>query len=450
MLKRLPLLIAVIALAVWVGDFIVKNFLAASLIAYGEDGASRDRAVAYAPSNPLVVAARGKYLLYRAEPPREEEAIAELQRATLLAPRDYRFWLELGRAYENTGKTDLAEKALRRSVELAPRYFETRWAFANFLLRAGKTDVALDELRVAVELSGGIAPFPNHAATMNALNTVAGVLGNDFDALRGIVPADSVSQIYLAEFLANHDALDQALEIWRRSSADEHGHYRRLLFQLLPVTQSKGRFAEMREIWQSLMALEGGDLDDSAGNLMINSGFELPPLSDKYPTLASPPTGFDWTVRHHPEVAARRDRLERHAGSYSLRLSFNSAMSSEFENVSQLILVEPAQTYRLSYFVKSKQIPSQEPPYVEIADAMDPASFNLRSPAPSGTTEWVEQSLVFSAPENTRAVRLTIRSPRLGVVDRLRIGEVWFDDFKLTPESQWFPARRAADEKLQY
>jgi hypothetical protein len=187
----------------------------------------------------------------------------------------------------------------------------------------------------------------------------------------------------------------------------------------------------MREIWQSLMALEGGDSDDSAGNLMINSGFERPPLSDKYPSLASPPTGFDWTVRHHPEVAARRDRLDRHAGSYSLRLSFNSAMSSEFENVSQLILVEPAQTYRLSYFVKSKQIPSQEPPYVEIADAMDAGTFNLRSPAPSGTTEWIEQSLTFSAPENTRAVRLTIRSPRLGVVDRLRIGEVWFDDFKL-------------------
>lgn len=431
MFKRLPLLMAVIALAVWVGDFIIKSFLAASLIAYGEDGASRDLAVAYAPSNPRIVAARGKYLLYRAEPPREQEAIAELQRAALLAPRDYRFWLELGRAYENTGRSDRADKALRRAVELAPRYFETRWAFANFLLRMGETDAALEELRVAVELSGGVAPHPDHAATMNALNTVAGVFGNNHDALRGILPSDNVSQIYLAEFLANHDLLDQALEIWRRSSMDERGHYRRLLFQLLPATQSKGRFAEMREVWQALTALEGSDADDPAGNLIINPGFERPPLSDKYPSLASPPTGFDWTMRHHPEVATRRDSLERHAGSYSLRLSFNAAMGSEFENVSQLIPIEPLRVYRLSYFVKSKQIPLQDPPYVEIADAMDAAIFNLRSPAPDGTTEWIEQSLTFNAPENTRAVRLTIRSPRLGVVDRLRIGEVWFDDFKL-------------------
>lgn len=431
MLKRLPLLIAIIALAIWLGDFIIKNFLAASLIAYGEDGASRDQAVAYAPSNSLVIAARGKFLLYRADPPREEEATLALQRATLLAPRDYRFWLELGRAYENTGKTDRAEKALRRAVELAPRYFETRWAFANFLLRMGEAGAALDELRAAVELSGGVAPYPNHAAAMNALNTVAGAFGNDLDALRAIMPSDNISQIYLAEFLVNHDALDRALEIWRRSSADERGYYRRLLFQLLPITQNRGRFTEMREVWRSLMSLEGGVLDDSTDNLMINPGFERPPLSDKYPSLAAAPTGFDWTIRHHPEVVARRDGVERRSGSYSLRLSFSSAMSSEFENVSQLVLVEPSQTYRLSYFVKSKQVPSQEPPYVEIADAMDAASFNLRSPAPSGTTEWVEQSLVFSAPENTRAVRLTIRSPRLGIVDPLRIGEVWFDDFKL-------------------
>jgi len=436
MFKRLPLLIAVAVLAVWLGNFIIGNFLAASLIAYGEDGASRDQAVGYAPSNPLVVAARAKFLLYRAEPPRQEEAIAELQRATLLSPRDYRFWLELGRAYENTGAADRAEKTLRRAVQLAPRYFETRWAFANFLLRTGKTEAALNDLREAVKLSGGVAPYPNHAATMNALNTVAGVFGNDLEALCGVMPADNISQIYLAEFLANHDALDQALEIWRKSSADESGYYRRLLFHLLPATQNKGRFAEMREIWQSLMALEGGHPGHSAGGLMINSGFERQPLSDKYPSLASPPTGFDWTMRHHPEVAARRDSVERYAGSYSLRLSFNSAMSSEFDNISQLVLVEPSRKYRLSYFIKSKQIPSQEPPYVEVADAMDPASFNLRSPAPSGTTEWVEQSLTFNAPEISRAIRLTIRSPRLGVVDRMRIGEVWFDDFKLEPESR--------------
>jgi cytochrome c-type biogenesis protein CcmH/NrfG len=135
MLKRLPLLIAVIVLAEWLGVFIVKNFLAAALIAYGRDEASRDLAAGYAPSNPLVVAAWGEFLLYRADPPQAEAGIAELRRAAALSPRDYRFWLELGRGDETIGEDARAEQALRRAVELAPRYFETRWALANFLLR---------------------------------------------------------------------------------------------------------------------------------------------------------------------------------------------------------------------------------------------------------------------------------------------------------------------------
>jgi hypothetical protein len=105
-------------------------------------------------------------------------------------------------------------------------------------------------------------------------------------------------------------------------------------------------------------------------------------------------------------------------------------MSSEFQHVSQLIPVEPSRTYRLSYFVKTRQI-SEDRPFIEITDALDPALFSLKSAVPGGTTDWIEQMITFSAPENTRAARLTIRSPQLGAVDRLRIAEVWFDDFKL-------------------
>ena len=56
-LKRLPLLAAALLLTGGLGPFIVRNFLATSLIAYGEDAASRDLAVSYAPSSPEVAAA---------------------------------------------------------------------------------------------------------------------------------------------------------------------------------------------------------------------------------------------------------------------------------------------------------------------------------------------------------------------------------------------------------
>jgi hypothetical protein len=191
----------------------------------------------------------------------------------------------------------------------------------------------------------------------------------------------------------------------------------------------------LRETWIDLARLEEGAFDSSAESLMLNPGFEKPPPSDKYPSLAAPPTSLDWTIRHHPEVVARRDGVERHGGAYSLRLTFNAAMRSDFRHVSQLIVVEPSRENRLSYFVKTKQI-STDAPFLEITDAVDSTALSLKSPVPSGANGWTEQAATFITPEKTRAVRLTIRSPQLGVVDRLRIGEVWFDDFRLSPEGR--------------
>src|SRR5262249_33817606 len=185
-------------------------------------------------------------------------------------------------------------------------------------------------------------------------------------------------------------------------SADKTGYYRGLLFQLLPLLQGKGRFAELREVWGDLARLDRGVFDTSAEGPLFNPGFEKPPPCDKYPWLASPPTGLDWTIRHHPEVVARRDGVERHGGAYSLRLSFNAAMRSDFQNVSQLIVVEPSREYRLSYFVKTKQIPD-DAPFLEITDAVDPATLSLKSPVPRGTTGWAEQAVTFVTPEKTRA-----------------------------------------------
>jgi tetratricopeptide (TPR) repeat protein len=451
MLKRLPLLIAVLALAVWLGNSIVKNFLATSLIVYGEDAGSRDQAVAYAPSNPAVVAARGKYWLYRADPPRPAEAISELQRAAALSPRDYRFWLELGRAYENTGEENRAETALRRAVALAPRYFETRWALANLLLRAGKTDDAVIEFRQALVYSGksiidrsrkeGIGEFdpvipvkPDYRAAMSALNAVAGASGAKPDALERVAPSDGESQAFLAEFLASHGEPERALETWRRATASEENFYPDSAIRLMREFQSNGRLAEAKRVWGDIERAAGmNGLSNPESDLLLNEGFERAPLSERFPELAASGAGFDWIIARHPEVRARRTDLEKHGGGYSLYLGFAAAMNSEFGHVSQLVAVEPLQSYRLRYFVKMRNVPAEPnaAPFVEIADAAQPDSFAIRSILPGGDSGWQEQSIGFTVPAETRGLRLRIRNPQLARIDLARITEVWFDDFKL-------------------
>lgn len=439
MLKRLPLLIAVLALALWAGNFIIRDFLAASLITYGQGVESRDAAVNYAPANAEALAARARYLLMRSEEPRNDDAIADLMRAVAASPNDYRYWLELGKARGGNDQFQQAEDSLQRAIELAPRYFEPRWALANLRLRTGKLDQAQADFRQAITLSGSLygnaSPRPDRNATLNAYNAMTGAMGVNLDALRSVTPQDSAAQAYLAEFFATHDAIDQALEIWRRLPAAgidaEPNSYRELSFQLLRELQAKNRFGEARDVWRKFAESESS-ATNGQDNLITNGGFEQTPLSEKYPTLIDPPSGFDWIIRRHPEVRAIRSNDVSHSGSYSIHLTFAASMNSEFQDIFQFVAVEPMLQYRLTYFLKTKNVSSlaNEAPFIEITDAANPSSFNLRSIAPSGTSDWREQAITFTTTESTRGLRLTIRSPQLKV-DRTRVTEIRLDDFKL-------------------
>ncbi|MBS1788520.1 MAG: hypothetical protein JST85_12400 [Acidobacteria bacterium] len=435
MSKRLPLLIAVVVLAVWTGNFIIKNFIASALVAYGQGLDSRDLAVGYASTNAEILAARASVLL-ASDSPRMVDAIADLRRAVELSPNDYRYWLELGKAYNANDQAQEAEASLLKAVVLAPRYFEPRWALANLRLRAGKTEAALDDFHEAVMLSGSLygnaTPPPDRLVTLNTYNAISGALGMNLDALRRITPADSAAQGYLSEFLSTHDALDQALEIWRRLPADDSNSYRNLVAQLTRELQSKNRFAEAREVWQKFSAAEGAPATDP-NNLIANPGFEQLPLREKLVEIVNLGEGFDWVIGRHTEVRAVRSDTAAHSGAYALHLTFNASMKSGFSEVSQLIAASPGHQFRLSYFAKMKNISSSpdETPFIEITDAVNPAAFSLRSVIPSGTRDWSEQTLGFSVPDATRGLRLTVRAPQLKTIDGLRLAEIWLDDFKL-------------------
>ncbi|QQS48760.1 MAG: hypothetical protein IPM66_09100 [Acidobacteriota bacterium] len=434
---RILLLAAIVVSGLRIGVSIIRQAEAALLVQFGADEADRRRAAELAPGNPRAVAALGKYLLYRAVPPSPEESILELRRAAGLSPRDYRFWLELGRGYENTGRTEGAELALRRAVELAPRYFEPQWALANFQLRAGRIEPALAAFRRAIELSGGSTGRIDQRVANNAFAAVSGALGINLEALGRVAPEDPVSKAALAVFLARNDALDQALDMWRRNSGQDPPSYRALTLQLLRELESRGRFEEAGQVWSGLAALlnDRAIHDARSGNLMYNAGFETVPLDREAPELLDPPAGFDWILSRHPEVVWRRQYAVRHRGSYSLHLQFPASMQSDFDGAWQKAAVTGGRRYRLTFFVKNRYVPlaPSEIPYVEIRDVVRPDLFRLRAPVPPGTNDWREQSLVFTVPPETTGLRIGIRAPRLKTIDRTKITELWFDDFSLVP-----------------
>lgn len=423
MLKRLFFLIPALTLVFWLGSFVIRQLIATSLIAYGETAESRAQAVGYAPDQPTVLAARGKYLLYRAEVPDNAAGIAALERAVQASPFDFRFWLELGRGYETDNQPAAAERAFQQAQQLAPHYFETHWTLANFYLRGGRTEAALAEFRQALDLSGeqtGAEVQPTRArAALNAFAAVTQALGLNLAALRQITPPDAHSQAALAKHLADQQALDPALETFRQLSLEQQRREQAAFDSLLAAALAQHRFAEARALWVNFAALEAAE----AAPPIFNASFER--------EFSALPTDFDWKLPSpHTEVRVRRDDAQAHAGRYSLRLTFAAQMQSELHSYEQLLVVEPQGQYRLRFWVKTAKAPDRAP-YLELTDAAQPDLFALRAPVPPGTNDWREQSLVFTTPAETRAVRLTIRAPQLMEVNAGNIAEIWLDDFSL-------------------
>src|SRR4030095_3447558 len=75
-----------------------------------------------------------------------EKSIGMFEEVVRLSPNDFRYWIELGRAYEQDEQPEKAEKALARAVELAPTYTFPHWQFGNFYLRQNRSDEAFAEL----------------------------------------------------------------------------------------------------------------------------------------------------------------------------------------------------------------------------------------------------------------------------------------------------------------
>ncbi len=429
MLKRLPLFIIVLALACWLGWHVTKGLIASSLLAYRQDGASRALAVEFAPSNPAVHAALGKYLLYRAETPQPTEGLASLQRAASLTPNDYRYQMELARAYAANARTKEAGDSFQRAIQLAPRHFETHWAYANFALRAGERDAALDAFRQALALSGQDRAYRaevEQASAQHAYAALSGAYGFDLGALERATPATAKAQTHLVSFLAQRTSLDLALTKWRTLAVADPASYRNLLFKLLTETQQANRWNEANEVWLRLLKHEG----EAADGLLTNGGFERQPLNERYADLTN---GFDWQIEGHAEVAAERTELAAHAGTYALRLRLVARFATPFHHVTQRVVVVPNATYRLRFWVQARELPS-EVPYLEIADATAPQGFRLTAAFPRQTDDWQEQSLRFTVPATTNVITLRVCVPVMATLDLNRRNTVWLDEVSLERE----------------
>lgn len=372
------------------------------------------RAVDLRPFDPQAHYARATLLLNAGE---LEEAIKEFERAASLCPKDYLFWLELGRARDQNGDGALARAAFKQAVSLAPYYAQPRWQLGNHWLRAGQFDEAFAEFRRAAASDPSLLPavidlawssFDGDAATIE----------------QSIQPQTSAARIMLARFFIKHGKTTEAMSLFRAAANPTEPERRDVLGDLLDAKN----FVEAYEVWASASeSPRAGDSDHGRGSANLTDGsFESGRISNQ--------PGFGWQMTHDLQgVRVAFDTKAPRAGSRSLLVQFNVADGSLPAVISQLALVEKKTSYRLTFAVRTQNVLASEGmPVVTVSDANNGGQDLGQSESISqGTTGWQDYAVEFTTGNKTSAVRIALRRQNCAYANCLLKGQVWVDDFSL-------------------
>ena len=367
-------------------------------------------AVNLAPSDPLanwLVASTKKNTF---TPEAISETAKSFETVARLSPNNYLYWVELGRAREQSEEYELAEKAYLRALELSPNYTYPHWQLGNFYLRQNRSDEAFDKLKKAAA--------SNSAYRDQVFSIAWDYFEKDASRLDQIAGDSATGRANLARFYASKESAENALRIWNTLSPEEKAAnvvYAKVIAQA---------FYDKKIYRQSLEFVRELGIESGArGETVQNASFENPilPIRETY---------FSWKVAPIEKVDVKLDPTQKHEGNRSLRVSFSGYAEPTLYTIYQFVTVEPSANYRLTFWFRTENLKSGGTPQLEIYNTSDEKGIITSSSYPVGTNDWQQVKVDFTAPQNAEAVG--IRTIRAFCGSNCPIvGTFWYDDFKL-------------------
>lgn len=345
-------------------------------------------------------------------PDQISQAIGEYEQAVKLAPNDYRFWLSLGRALEQSGDAVKGERAMRRAVELAPAYSYPHWYLGNLLLRNGDAK-AFAELRLASDADSEFRPQVFSFA-WQLYRQSPGELAN------AIGPAVAV-RAQFAKYLVDIGQLDEGISFWNGLNLSEKRESAATGQAILQILLAGGRVRRGMDLWNDL-APAGSERPQLAR--MLDGGCEQ--------TSAINNIGpFGWQIKSAGKAQASFDSGSKHSGARSLRIVFQASGKVEF-NVGQLVTIEPGTEYELECFLKTDKLVSAGLPVVQVVDVADGSVLAATNAAPPDSNDWQSIAITFKTKPKSEGVVIRIGRASCGDAGDCPIfGTVWYDDFSL-------------------
>jgi len=366
-----------------------RTTLARLIVKYGSaavNPGTLDTAIKLTPADAEGHYARAELSNYLGQP---AEALSELELAVSLRPRDYALWLELGMTRDELEDPDGALSAFNESVRLAPHYSKPRWQRGNLLFRMGRYDEAFVDLRNAATSNPGLLP--------GLIDLAWGASGHDPGLTEQLLQIQTSGRLNLATFFANHGQPENALTQFRLAQNVTDEKRRDLVTALVTA----GAYTEGFVVWRN-----GGSTssDNSIKGTVYDGGFES--------ALTFSNEGFGWRPAHDgPGLSLSLDPNSPYAGARSLRIDFNGNSNPDLPIVTQLVLVEPAAHYKLSFVARTKNISTGGPLLIIVKDTTTAGSPRIgsSSPFPANSESWQVFNLEFVTGATTRAVMISLQ-----------------------------------------
>lgn len=368
-------------------------------------------AKSFAPGDPLatwLVASTEKDVF---TPAKIESSLNQFEETVRLSPNDYRWWVELGRAREQSSTPESAETAYKRAVELAPTYTYPHWQLGNFYLRQNRSEDAFSELKKAAQ---------NNLRFRQQVYSIAwDFYDKDKERLEAIAGEFSDAKVGLAQFYAGKELPEDSLRVWNTLTDEEKRQNESVARLVAQILWDKQKFRTAVEFVR-----ETGIEPQAKAETIQNGGFEQ--------SIGKPDdTYFGWKISPVEKLNVQLDTFQKHSERRSLKVTFSGFSAPQLGNIAQIVAVLPKTNYRLSFWLKTEDLKSAGLPILEILDSKDSRLIVASKPFPTGTNDWQEISIDFTSPENAEAV--FIRTGRSYCGDSCPIvGSFRYDDFKLT------------------
>lgn len=417
---KVVMLVLLIVAAIW-SYYVVRWYTGNTLAEYFNPQQNNlkvaELAVSLAPKDPLThwrIAQVTQKLLPLDQ---QAQAIAEYERAVILSPNDYRFWMALGTAQEQSGNRDQAEVALRRAVALAPSYAYPHWYLGNHLLRSARYDEAFKELRLAAEADTELEP--------QQFNFLWAIYSEDLESLKKAIGDNSPKRARFALYLLSMQRYDDGLRFWDSLSSEEKKANRDSGHSMVSNLINAKRYHDAVKVFNDIAnneryRAEAGKIFDGSFEDAINY---------------TPEMVFGWQVKGAPQLQIGIDPTKSNNGARSLRLVFQVRAKLESLNVSQLVPVAPNTDYEFECYITTEKLETGSAPMIQLVDATDGAVLASSPQAPSGTNPWTRLSLPFKTGSKTEAMTIRIvRQPCSEEKEDLIcpiFGSIWYDDFSL-------------------